>query len=121
MQLLNDALVYELAGQFAERIERQAGDDLDQQISRVYSIALGRQPASEEAAAARETLVELKQQWLAKLQDQADCEPQATHRALTNLCHAIMNSAAFSMWISWTAHAMLSMNPLNKTNTLDLA
>ncbi len=101
LHLLNDAMIYQLAGRFAERIERETGDDVQTQIHRVYSIALGRKPTSAETKVASQTLRELKRRWLDKLNDQADrerqagLEPQAAHRALTNFCHAIMNSAAF--------------------------
>lgn len=95
LHLLNDAMVYRLAGLFAERVEHQAGDNVDERIRHVYAIALAREPTSEEADSARETLRQLEQQWRIKLRDQAGSEQQAAHRALTNLCHAIMNSAAF--------------------------
>ncbi|MBP86455.1 MAG: hypothetical protein CMJ64_07040 [Planctomycetaceae bacterium] len=95
LHLLNDAMVYQLASRFAERIEREAGDDVEAQVRRGYLIALGQEPTSEVVDAAREILAEIRKQWLVTLKDQSDCETEAAHRALTNLCHAIMNSAAF--------------------------
>lgn len=95
LHLLNDAMVYQLAGRFAERVAAQAGSGIEAQVNRIYAVAFGRPPDSEEIAAARELLAALKQEWLTSLDGKENAEREASHRALTNYCHAIMNSAAF--------------------------
>lgn len=95
LHLLNDAMVYELAGRFAARIEDGAGSDVELQIGLVYSVAFGREPDADEVAASREMIAGLRQRWLAALQDKPDADREASRRALTNFCHAVMNSAAF--------------------------
>jgi mono/diheme cytochrome c family protein len=50
LSLLNDAFVEHSAARFAERLQRETGDDAAAQIRRAYALAFGRQPASEEIA-----------------------------------------------------------------------
>ena len=92
LHLLNNKAIRELADRFAERVEKQVGDDARRQTARVYRIALGRTPGDEELAATVPVLEKLRREWAAELKnDQA----AARRRALGNLCHAVMNSAAF--------------------------
>lgn len=53
LSLLNGALTGRLSGQFAHRVEREAGADVERQIDRCYRLALGRAPAADEIASAR--------------------------------------------------------------------
>src|SRR4029077_11720272 len=48
LSLLNDAFIEHYAGRFAERLRREAGDDIASQIRRAYALALARQPTDEE-------------------------------------------------------------------------
>ena len=92
LHLLNNKSIRELADRFAERVEGEVGDDAKLQVIRVYRVALGRAPGDEELAASVPVLEQLRGEWAAKLKnDQA----AARTRALGNLCHAVMNSAAF--------------------------
>jgi hypothetical protein len=59
-------------------------------------IALGRPPDANEEAACVQTLAKLTEQWAKKLQAAGAPAPQeAERRALTTICHTIMNSAMF--------------------------
>jgi hypothetical protein len=90
LHLLNNATVYALAGDFASRVEKEAGSDLRRQIEQAYWIALSRAPRAEEMRVASDDLLKLKQA-AAKEAKGADAE----HEALTAFCHTILNSAAF--------------------------
>jgi hypothetical protein len=94
LHLLNNAMVYELAGHFADRVGREVGTDPTAQIVRVHQLALGAAPTDAEQRVVRETFDRLTQQWLAALQPRPDAAQEAARRALRNYCHAIMNSAA---------------------------
>jgi hypothetical protein len=53
LALLNNALVLRLSADFAERVRREAGPDVDAQVRRVYLLAFGRLPDGDELARAR--------------------------------------------------------------------
>ncbi|MFP6769177.1 MAG: PSD1 and planctomycete cytochrome C domain-containing protein [Planctomycetaceae bacterium] len=92
LHLLNNKLIRELADRFAERVTREIGDGLEQQVVRVYRIGTGGRPGDEELAAATDVLRKLRSEWVLQIKD----DPAAARRrALGNLCHAVMNSAAF--------------------------
>jgi mono/diheme cytochrome c family protein len=90
LHLLNNATIYGLSGDFANRIVKEAGSDLRHQIEEAYWIALSRAPSAEEMRVASDDLLKLKQA-AAKDVKGADAE----HQALTAFCHTILNSAAF--------------------------
>jgi hypothetical protein len=95
LHLLNNSTVYALAGQFAERVERDVGTAPDQQIRRAHQIALGKPPTEDEQRVGREMLDQLTTRWQNTLGVRSDAKQEAAKRALQNYCHAIMNSAAF--------------------------
>jgi hypothetical protein len=88
LHLWNDAKVRTLAERFAARIESGAGSEPARQIDLAYRIALGRLPDHEERQAALDALSRLTADWRG-----VDPKPQTC--ALANVCHAILNSAAF--------------------------
>ncbi len=90
LHLLNNATIYELASDFATRLEKEAGTDSRRQIEQAYWIALSRSPSAEEMRVASEDLAKLKQ---AAAKDVKGAG--AEHEALTAFCHTIFNSAAF--------------------------
>ncbi|NQV25730.1 MAG: DUF1553 domain-containing protein [Rhodopirellula sp.] len=101
LHLLNNGMVRELALQFAQRIETQAGNDRYRQVEQVYQDALSRQPTSEETQLALETLSQLTATW-ERRQSEPQNEsarnvksPSPETLALANFCHIIMNSAEF--------------------------
>jgi hypothetical protein len=52
LNLLNSPFVLQQAGYFAERLRKEAGDDVRAQVRRAFRLAFGRGPTGEEAAAA---------------------------------------------------------------------
>lgn len=90
LHLMNNGMVHQLSGDFANRVLRDVGADPKGQVERAYLIALSRSPSDEELTAGVEFLDQLTQQW----RDESDpSEPQ--RRALESFCHALINSAAF--------------------------
>jgi mono/diheme cytochrome c family protein len=81
LHLLNNAMVDDLAGSFADRVRREAGEDRAKQVEHAYWLALGRPPGNEERTLSLEAL--------AKMEDLSKAE------ALKKFCHTLMNSAAF--------------------------
>ena len=89
LHLLNNGMIHDLAGKFAARVAREAGNDRGKRIELVYLIALSRPPSETEMKIAREALGRLAEEW-AKTD-----KPNAEEKALASFCHAIVNSAAF--------------------------
>jgi mono/diheme cytochrome c family protein len=96
LHLLNNPTVHQWARQFAERACRETKGDTSDRIRHIHRVALGCEPSDEELAIASDTLGRLEQQWLTTIPENAERADEAAMRALTNYCHAIMNSAAFS-------------------------
>jgi hypothetical protein len=90
LHLLNNATIYALAADFADRLEKEAGSDSRRQIEQAFWIALSRAPSEQELRVASDDLLKLKGA-AAKNAKGADAERQA----LTAFCHTILNSAAF--------------------------
>jgi hypothetical protein len=95
LHLLNNAAVKELAGRFADRVQREAEADHEAQIVRIHQIAFAAAPAEDELRMARQSLNRLTQQWLEALGQGPEAQHEAARRALRNYCHAVMNSAGF--------------------------
>jgi len=96
LHLLNDTAVRELAAPFADRVLQFAGAEPAQQVQRVYWVALSRRPNAEEQQACLQMLLELTQQWTnAQPSAGKPSETEVARKALTTLCHTVMNSAAF--------------------------
>jgi hypothetical protein len=53
LAMLNNAFVLRMSGHLAERLQREAGADVDRQIRRAYLLAYGRPPTVDEATLAR--------------------------------------------------------------------
>lgn len=112
LHLLNNKMVHDWATAMAERIIREEGLNRDSQIRRAYQLALGRLPDKEEKEIVIRTMDELQQKWRAsqnlnqvpsgatgsRSSDSAS-RPSDNEKiavlTLTNLCHALMNSAEF--------------------------
>ena len=96
LHLLNDTAVREMAAQFADRMLQVAGDKPDQQVQRLYWTALSRPPSVEEQDACLQMLAKLAEKWAAQLEATGKpSNPEAARKALTTLCHTVMNSAVF--------------------------
>lgn len=96
LQLLNDTSVRDMAARFADRVLKDSANDPERQVQQVYAIALSRPPLAEELAACREALERLTAEWqLPTTPGGPLTKPDAERRALTTVCHTIINSAAF--------------------------
>ena len=81
LNLLNDAVLRDLAGRFASRVEREAPGSVDATVTRAFQIAYARSPEPEEMSASRRLL---------------DLDPDNNRRTgLNTLCRMLMNSAEF--------------------------
>ncbi|MEX2303166.1 MAG: PSD1 and planctomycete cytochrome C domain-containing protein [Bryobacterales bacterium] len=81
LYLLNDSMVRELAGYFAERVRSEAGVDPAEQVELMYWIALSRRPTPAEKKTTLETLEQL--------------HGVNAEEALATVCHSLLNTAAF--------------------------
>jgi hypothetical protein len=118
LNLLNNAMIQKLAQSLAERVRKEAGDDPQMQVDRLYWIAYGRSATEEEkrlCLAALNRMAESDSPSSARAMDDrkvaATVASSSTKKSepvldqkkneprdllsLTNLCHTIMNSAAF--------------------------
>lgn len=94
LHLLNNQMIYDLAGSFADRVEREAGPDLQRQIQHAWLVALNRSPSDEELKISLQALSELATKWQTELGAENRSQ-SARHNALRDYCHALINSAAF--------------------------
>jgi hypothetical protein len=74
LSLLNNALIAEASRAFAQRVERNAGEDRHEQVRRAFEVALQRAPDDSESAA---------------------CENLVTDYGLPQLCRALLNLNEF--------------------------
>ena len=119
LNLLNNAMIQKLAQSLAERVRKEAGDDPQRQVEQVYWIAYGRSATEEEKRLCLEALnrvaePESRSSSSRAMDDRKVAASVASssskktelvldHKkneprdlvSLTNLCHTIMNSAAF--------------------------
>jgi hypothetical protein len=85
--LLNNSLIRRLADALAERVTKEAGERLADQIDRLYWLALSRPPTVEE----KNIIVgELREAWEA-----ASPQSDWRKRVMERLCHTMINSTAF--------------------------
>ena len=92
LHLWNDGLVRKLAEQFARRVASEAGAEPDRQVDQAFLLALGRPPIWRNAPS-RSYRSPNSRRWTRGSIKRGNRE--RSHRALTALCHAIFNSAAF--------------------------
>lgn len=90
--LLNNTLIRTLADALAERVSEEEGDQLADQIDRIYWLALSRPPTVEEKSI---ILEELEKASAAGSGRSDSKRPDSKRRLLAQLCHAIFNSTAF--------------------------
>lgn len=89
LHLMNDDQVHHWTELFATRVKRYAGKDSGQRITYAYLCATGREPSAAEMQVASLFLEKLTEQW------HSEQAVDAADKALVNLCHALINSAAF--------------------------
>jgi hypothetical protein len=96
LHLMNDPLLRELAGRFAQRVEREAGRDRTGQIIRVFQIALARNPSAAEVQEAGQLLDSYANSAVEKPSGPAANKlVESGTPALATLCRLLMNSAEF--------------------------
>jgi hypothetical protein len=95
LHLLNNAAVYQLAKRFADRVRREVGDESQQQLRKAFQIAYCEEPSQEQLTLLSHKYEELSRVWLSSLAGQENTQQVAKDKALVNICHALMNSAAF--------------------------
>jgi len=89
LMLLNDKIVIEVGRQFAQRVQREAGNDPVKSIDRAFELALGRKPDAEESSAMRRFLEDQTALHREKGAKDAPLE------ALTDLGHSLLNLNEF--------------------------
>ena len=96
LNLLNDAVVRELAARFARRLVREGGRSVDGRITRAFQVALARNPAVDELAAARHLVDGRSGPEAGAGVGTPDVAPSVRELlALDTLCRMLMNSAEF--------------------------
>ncbi|MCA9027876.1 MAG: PSD1 domain-containing protein [Planctomycetaceae bacterium] len=99
LMLMNSDFVLDYAGQFARRVEAEAGSDPEARINRAWQLAFCRSPDQSEQASARtflETQTATFQEVLTPPKENAQpTEPTAEQRALETLCQMLLSSNEF--------------------------
>ena len=92
LAMLNDPIVVEQAVALGERVKQEAGTtEPTKQIETAFQIVLSRSPSASETQACTELLQKQTAHFIAEKQS----PEQATHQALTQLCHMLLNTSEF--------------------------
>jgi hypothetical protein len=94
LTLFNGEFVNRQAAYLARRVEREAGSELDDQLSRLWLLALCREPADEELVAMRGFVEGEVEQFRAENRDVS--EEEAGRRALEQVCRVVLNLNEFA-------------------------
>jgi len=94
LHLLNNAMVYDLAGHFAERVALEASADPAGQVENAWMLALNRPPSNDEIASGVSALTELTEEWRQSLAESGS-KAVPEEKALADFCHTLINSAGF--------------------------
>jgi hypothetical protein len=84
----------------AGRVIDEAGADTAKQIESIYLRAFSHRPPPAEVAERQSAIAEFRDSWPARLAKDNGEEPReaaASWLALANYCHALLNSAEFSV------------------------
>jgi hypothetical protein len=99
LQLLNNPFTNEQAAFMAERVRERAGSDVARQVEQVYWLGLSRPPTERESQLGREFLEQQQKyhqrQSAAATDAEIDRLQQSELRALTDLCHVLLNLNEF--------------------------
>ena len=85
LMLLNDSFVHAQATALAERVVREAGEQSDAQVTRVFQLVLQRTPTERERSAARSLLADQTQRAI------AEGTAQPERAALKSFCRGLLN------------------------------
>jgi hypothetical protein len=91
LALFNGAFSREESRYFAERVAREAGTDPNAQIARAYRLAFCRTPSPAETARVRAYLDRRAAMYASAAKNDAE----AQNRALSDLCHVLINANEF--------------------------
>jgi hypothetical protein len=103
LMLMNSDFILAESARFAQRLRRDAGDDVKKQIARGFELAFSR-PAKEDEIARSATFLEAQARLLEtstadkdKKQPEGQAAAPADHRlqALTDFCQALLSSNEF--------------------------
>jgi mono/diheme cytochrome c family protein len=92
LHLLNNGMVHELAKSMATRVSQSVSEPA-RQIDLICELTTAKRPSVEEADVLLKTYDQLLTRW--KELGENPSEADGRHRALTNVCHAMLNSAGF--------------------------
>jgi len=96
LHLMNTGMMHDLAESFARRTSAEVGTDRASQIERIYLIALSRLPTDEEKQVGMQALATFADERARQAGPTAKPNYEVVcQKALTDYCHAILNSAAF--------------------------
>ncbi|HEY0550026.1 MAG TPA: DUF1553 domain-containing protein, partial [Verrucomicrobiae bacterium] len=106
LMLMNSQFILDQAAQFAQRLQKESGDDRRNQITRAWQLAFSRTPTEKESAGALEFLsrqidhlkaVPEKTDEKAKKDEKAKpaTKPDPELQALTDLCQALFSANEF--------------------------
>ncbi len=106
LMLMNSQFMLDQAARFAQRLQKEAGDDCARQIARAWHLAFSRSPSDHELAEAAEFLSRQmeKLKSVAEVKDEKSkkdekakpaTSPAPELQALTNLCQALLSANEF--------------------------
>jgi hypothetical protein len=95
LNLFNGDFIQEQAKHFAQRVQREAGDDPNGQIEKAYRLALARRPSAAERDRLREFLNDLTTRLVEENPGAAAPQPEIRMNALTQMCRVIFNLNEF--------------------------
>jgi hypothetical protein len=95
LTLMNGEFVTRQADRFAQRLEQQAGPDVDAQISLAFRLAVAREPVPSEVDALRQFLQREVGRQRQELAEEASDPGLLRHRALVQMCRAMLNLNEF--------------------------
>jgi len=105
LMMMNSQFVLDQAARFAQRLQKEAGDDPARQIARAWQLALSRSPGESELTNAQDffsrqvdylkTIPEPKEEKPAKGEKPKPVKPTPELQALTDLCQALLSSNEF--------------------------
>jgi mono/diheme cytochrome c family protein len=95
LTLYNGEFVNRQAERFADRLEREAGSDADKQIELAYRLALSRQPTEDETRLLRQFLDREEAKQKQESTNASSDSAAAGHRALVQMCRAVLNLNEF--------------------------
>jgi hypothetical protein len=95
LTFLNGDFIHVQAGHFAERLQREAGQDQAAQVRRAFELALSRPPQPAELQTAKEFLAKQEKQIRADLENSKQSSSDARQRALEAFCLVLLNTNEF--------------------------